>query len=79
MRGHGKGSSLKARPTILGQKNAIEPLLAEELEVLKGPAALLYGGTAIGGAVNVIDRRVPPAIPKSGLEGAFSTRYNSVF
>jgi iron complex outermembrane receptor protein len=59
--------------------NAIEPLLAEELEVLKGPAALLYGGTAIGGAVNVIDRRVPPAIPKSGLEGAFSTRYNSVF
>lgn len=58
--------------------NAIEPLLAEELEVLKGPAALLYGGTAIGGAVNVIDRRVPSAIPKSGLEGAFSTRYNSV-
>lgn len=58
--------------------NAIEPLLAEEIEVLKGPAALLYGGTAIGGAVNVIDRRVPSSIPKAGLEGAFSTRYNSV-
>ena len=58
--------------------NAIEPLLAEELEILKGPASLLYGGTAIGGAVNVIDRRVPASIPKSGLEGAFSTRYNSV-
>jgi len=49
--------------------NAIEPLLAEELEILKGPASLLYGGTAIGGAVNVIDRRVPASIPKSGLSG----------
>jgi len=58
--------------------NAIEPLLADEIEVVKGPAALLYGGTAIGGAVNLIDRRVPSATPKSGIEGALSTRYNSV-
>ena len=58
--------------------NAIEPLLAEEIEVLKGPAALLYGGTAIGGAVNVIDRRVPGSVPKAGAEGTLATRYNSV-
>jgi iron complex outermembrane recepter protein len=58
--------------------NAIEPLLAEEIEVLKGPSTLLYGGTAIGGAVNVIDRRVPYVMPSAPFTGAFSTRYNSV-
>lgn len=58
--------------------NAIEPALADEIEVLKGPAALLYGGTAIGGAVNIVDRRVPGVMPRGGLEGTLSTRYNSV-
>jgi iron complex outermembrane recepter protein len=58
--------------------NAVEPLLAEEIEVFKGPTSLLYGGTAIGGAVNVIDRRVPSSLPSAPLTGAFGTRYNSV-
>ncbi len=58
--------------------NAVEPLLAEEIEVFKGPSSLLYGGTAIGGAVNVIDRRVPSSVPTAGYSGAFGTRYNSV-
>src|SRR5690606_28069015 len=35
----------------------VEPILAESVEVLRGPATLLYGGGAIGGVVNVIDRR----------------------
>ena len=33
---------------------SIEPFLAEQIEVLKGPATLLYGSGAIGGAVNVV-------------------------
>ena len=40
---------------------SIEPFLADQIEVLKGPATLLYGSGAIGGAVNVIDGRVPEA------------------
>jgi iron complex outermembrane receptor protein len=37
----------------------IDPLTAERIEVLHGPAVLLFGSQAIGGAVNVIDRRIP--------------------
>ena len=36
----------------------IEPLLAERVEVLKGPATLLYGSGAIGGVVNATDRKI---------------------
>jgi iron complex outermembrane receptor protein len=46
---------------------AINPLTAESIEVLHGPAALLYGSSAIGGVVNVIDSRIPRRIPRGGL------------
>jgi iron complex outermembrane recepter protein len=38
---------------------AADPISVERIEVLRGPAALLYGGNAIGGAVNLIDNRIP--------------------
>lgn len=44
----------------------IDPLTAERIEVLRGPAVLLFGGQAIGGAVNVIDRRIPHVVPEEG-------------
>jgi len=36
----------------------LDPLTTERIEVLRGPATLLYGGSAIGGVVNVIDNRI---------------------
>ncbi|AEG50218.1 TonB-dependent receptor [Sphingobium chlorophenolicum L-1] len=42
---------------------AINPLTAARIEVLRGPAALLYGSSAIGGVVNVIDGRIPRRVP----------------
>lgn len=57
---------------------SVEPLLAERIEVLKGPATLLYGGGAIGGVVNVIDKRVPTYVPENGYEGELELRANSV-
>ncbi len=42
---------------------SIDPLTAERIEVLRGPAVLLYGSQAIGGAVNVIDKRIPRRMP----------------
>ena len=58
---------------------ATEPLLTERIEVLRGPATLLYGSSAIGGAVNVIGKEIPrqPVDPK-GYEGAFEARYDTV-
>jgi iron complex outermembrane recepter protein len=43
----------------------IDPLIIEQIDVVRGPAALLYGGSAIGGVVNAIDHR----IPKEQLDG----------
>src|SRR3954447_22848726 len=42
---------------------AINPLTAERIEVLRGPSALLFGSSAIGGVVNVIDTRIPRKVP----------------
>jgi iron complex outermembrane receptor protein len=45
--------------TSADHATTIDPLTAERVEVLRGPAVLLYGSQAIGGAVNVIDKRIP--------------------
>lgn len=55
-----------------------EPLLAERIEVLRGPATLLYGSGAIGGVVNVIDNRIPSALAEKLLGGALEQRFDSV-
>ncbi|MCO5054191.1 TonB-dependent receptor [Thermomonas sp.] len=54
---------------------AVEPFLADRIEVLKGPATLLYGGGAIGGAVNVVDGRIPEVAVDNGLSGRAETRF----
>jgi iron complex outermembrane receptor protein len=51
-----------------------EPLLLRGIEVLRGPAALLYGSGAIGGAVNLLDEKVPTALPERGITGAVEGR-----
>ncbi len=51
-----------------------EPLLLRGIEVLRGPAALLYGGGAIGGAVNLLDEKVPTALPENGITGVVEGR-----
>ena len=53
---------------------SIEPFLADQIEVLKGPATLLYGSGAIGGAVNVIDGRIPERLAESAVEGRVELR-----
>lgn len=46
---------------------AINPLTAERIEVLRGPSALLFGSSAIGGVVNVVDRRIPRDAPDGAV------------
>ena len=55
---------------------ATEALLAERIEVVRGPAVLRYGNGAIGGVVNVIDNRIPKAAVND-TSGALQLRFNS--
>jgi len=48
----------------------VDTLQARSVEVLRGPAALLYGGNAIGGVVNVLDDKIPTEVPVNGIEGS---------
>ncbi|WP_426992942.1 TonB-dependent receptor [Methylomonas sp. CM2] len=56
---------------------SVEPLLAERIEVLRGPATLLYGSGAMGGVVNVIDNRIPGKAFDKALNAALEQRFDS--
>ena len=45
---------------------AVNPLLVDRIEVLRGPAALLFGSGAIGGVLNMRDLRIPREVPEDG-------------
>lgn len=53
--------------TSVDHATTIDPITVERIEVLRGPAVLLYGSQAIGGAVNVIDKRIPTRMPDHDL------------
>lgn len=57
---------------------ALEPILVDQIEVLRGPATLLYGTGAIGGVVNVVDNRIPERLPVHAVEGRFELRGQTV-
>ncbi len=46
-----------------------EVLGAEQVDVLRGPAAIAYGGGAIGGVVNILDGRIPTEVPEGEADG----------
>ena len=55
----------------LGEDHAIpvNPLIADQIEVIRGPATLRYGSQAIGGVVSVDNNRIPTLIPIGGITG----------
>jgi iron complex outermembrane receptor protein len=53
--------------TSVDHATTIEPITVERIEVLRGPAVLLFGSQAIGGAVNVIDKRIPTRVPEEAF------------
>ena len=55
-----------------------DPLQAERIEILRGPATLLYGSSAVGGAVNVIDERIPTTRATRSVGGTVDLRVGSV-
>ena len=70
---HNGGASADASNLSFDHAVALDPLVVERIEVLRGPAALLYGGNATGGVVNAIDNRIPRS-PLQALSGRAELR-----
>ena len=69
-------SNMDASAISPDHANSVEAVLAERIEVIRGPATLLYGNGAIGGVVNVIDNRIPTSVPQAPT-GLLETRNDS--
>lgn len=52
----------------------LESVVSQQIEIIKGPAALLYGSGAAGGLVNVVTNRVPMTTANEPISGAVELR-----
>lgn len=57
---------------------AVDPAEARRIEIVRGPSTLVFGGSAIGGVVNIIDDRIPSERAEGGLDGHFSAQHSTV-
>lgn len=57
---------------------AVDPAEARRIEIVRGPSTLVFGGSAIGGVVNIIDDRIPTERPEGGLDGHISAQASTV-
>lgn len=56
---------------------AADPLGAQRIEVVRGPANLMYGSNAVGGVVNVLDGRISERLPEHPFSGQVDLLYGS--
>jgi iron complex outermembrane receptor protein len=56
---------------------AIEPLTAQQFEVVRGPMSLMYGSSALGGVVNVVREEIPTSLPED-MHGVLTGQVSSV-
>ena len=71
------GASIDASGLSFDHAVPIDPLVIERVEVLRGPGALQYGGSAVGGVVNVVNHRIhesPLFDEKGGITGRAELR-----
>jgi iron complex outermembrane receptor protein len=71
-------SSLDVSTVSVDHAVALEPLLVERVEVLRGPTTLLYGSGAVGGIVNTVTTRLPETLPEKAIDGRFEVRGDTV-
>ncbi len=68
---------IDASATSVDHSVSTDPLTIRSIEVVRGPAALLYGPSAVGGVVNVMNNRIPDARIGKAVTGAIEGRYGS--
>lgn len=57
---------------------AVDPAEANRIETVRGPSTLTFGGSAIGGVVNILDERISTHAAEGGGDGHVSAQYSSV-
>jgi iron complex outermembrane recepter protein len=70
--------SIDAATTSPDHASAADLATAKRVEVVRGPAALLYGANAVGGVVNILDGRVPIERPENAAAGLVRLGIGSV-
>lgn len=68
--------SIDASTVSVDHAVVFDPLTIDHIDVFHGPAILLFGGNAIGGAVNALDKRIPRRVPQdisATLTGGYGT------
>ena len=68
------GDTLEAAALSDDHAVTLDPLLAERIEVVRGPAALMFGNAAAAGAINVVTPRIPLERLEQTLRGALEMR-----
>ena len=66
--------SMDASTLSVDHAVSIDPLVAEQIEIFRGPTTLLYGSGAVGGVVNTVTNRIPEYAPDDGFEGVVELR-----
>ena len=69
--------NIDASNTSADHAVTIDTLTVDRIEVLRGPAVLLFGGQAVGGAVNALDKRIPRAVPDEPIHVDALAAYGS--
>lgn len=67
-------STMDVSVTSGDHATTVEPFIANSIEVLKGPATLLYGNGAVGGVVDVHTGRVPHGHLDEGIRGGITAQ-----
>lgn len=70
-------NTIDASATSVDHAVSFDPVSVESIEVVRGPATLLYGANAIGGVVNVNDNRIPDQRIDVSVRGSVGARYSS--
>lgn len=72
-------ASEPADVSVLSPDHAVtvDPILAKQIEIIRGPSTLLYAAGTVGGLVNVTDNKIPTQMPEKGYEGKVGLRYNT--
>jgi iron complex outermembrane receptor protein len=70
-------NTIDASATSVDHAVSFDPVSVESIEVVRGPATLLYGPNAIGGVVNAIDGRIPDQRIPVPVRGSLEAHYGS--